>query len=102
LEHFTDSLDILWPFGTFCVLLVHFFWFWFHVPRKIWQPWYLLISFRYKKVPVVIMSLQDSSCSFERFFCTVIARDFLGVEWGKFICPELKCSARLQLRSDVK
>jgi hypothetical protein len=35
---FTDIWDILWPFGTFCVHLVHFFRFWYHVPRKIWQP----------------------------------------------------------------
>jgi hypothetical protein len=42
---------IFWPFGIFyghlgyfmtiwciCVHLVHFFLFWYHVPRKIWQP----------------------------------------------------------------
>jgi hypothetical protein len=38
LEHFTDTGDVLWPFGTFCVHLVHFFRFWYNVPRKIWQP----------------------------------------------------------------
>jgi hypothetical protein len=38
LEYFTDIWDILWPFGTFCVHLVHFFLFWYHIPRKIWQP----------------------------------------------------------------
>jgi hypothetical protein len=40
LEYLADILDILWPFGTFCVHLVHFF------PvlvsciyqAKIWQP----------------------------------------------------------------
>jgi hypothetical protein len=35
------GIYILWPFGTFCVHLVHFFWIWYHVPRKIWQPCYL-------------------------------------------------------------
>jgi hypothetical protein len=25
--------------NSFCVHLVHFFLFWYHVPRKIWQPW---------------------------------------------------------------
>jgi hypothetical protein len=40
LEYFTDIGDIVWLFGTFCVYLVHFFRFWFHVPRKIWQPCY--------------------------------------------------------------
>jgi hypothetical protein len=29
----------LWPFGIVCVHLVHFFQFWYHVPRKLWQPW---------------------------------------------------------------
>jgi hypothetical protein len=40
LEYFTDIWYILWPFGTFCVKSVHFFRFWYHVPRIIWQPWY--------------------------------------------------------------
>jgi hypothetical protein len=34
LEHFTDIWDVLWPFGSFCVPLVHFFRFWYHVPRN--------------------------------------------------------------------
>jgi hypothetical protein len=38
LESFTNTWDILWPFGTFCVHLVHFLVFWYHVPRIIWQP----------------------------------------------------------------
>jgi hypothetical protein len=29
LEYFTDIRDILGPFGTFCVHLVHFFRFWY-------------------------------------------------------------------------
>jgi hypothetical protein len=33
-----DIWDILLPFGTLCVDLEHFFWFWYQVPRKIWQP----------------------------------------------------------------
>jgi hypothetical protein len=40
LEYFTDICDILWPIGTFCVRFVHFFLFWYHAPRKIWQPWF--------------------------------------------------------------
>jgi hypothetical protein len=39
MEYFTDIWDISWPFGTFCVHLVHFIRFWYHVPRKTWQPW---------------------------------------------------------------
>jgi hypothetical protein len=39
LEYFMDVWDILWPFGTFCVHFVHFLKFWYHAPRKIWQPW---------------------------------------------------------------
>jgi hypothetical protein len=38
LECFTDIWDILWPLGTYCAHLVHFFLFWYHAPRKIWQP----------------------------------------------------------------
>jgi hypothetical protein len=37
-EYFTDIWDILRPFGTICVHLVHFFRFWYHASRKIWQP----------------------------------------------------------------
>jgi hypothetical protein len=36
---FTDIRNILRLFGTLCVHLVHFFRFWYYVPRKIWQPW---------------------------------------------------------------
>jgi hypothetical protein len=35
LEYITNIRDVLWPFGTFCVQLVHFFRFWYHVPKKI-------------------------------------------------------------------
>jgi hypothetical protein len=38
LKYFTDIRNILWPFGTFCVCLVHFFWFWCHVPQKSCNP----------------------------------------------------------------
>jgi hypothetical protein len=38
-EYFMDIWDFLLPFDTVCVHLVHFFLFWYHVPRKIWQPW---------------------------------------------------------------
>jgi hypothetical protein len=39
LVYFMDIQDILRALGTFCVNLVHFSQFWYHVPRKIWQPW---------------------------------------------------------------
>jgi hypothetical protein len=39
LEYFKNIWDILWPFGTYCAHLVHFFLFWYHTPREIWQPW---------------------------------------------------------------
>jgi hypothetical protein len=39
LEYFTDIWDILRPFGTFCVHLVHFPGFGIMQHRKIWQPW---------------------------------------------------------------
>jgi hypothetical protein len=42
LENFMDIWEILWPFGKVCFHLVHFFRFWYHVPRKIWQPCLLL------------------------------------------------------------
>jgi hypothetical protein len=35
---FYGTWDILRPFGTFCVHLVRFFQFWYHIKRKIWQP----------------------------------------------------------------
>jgi hypothetical protein len=31
---FMDVWDILWPLGTFCVNLVHYSRFWYHVPKK--------------------------------------------------------------------
>jgi hypothetical protein len=37
LEHFMDIWDLLCPFDTLCVHLEHFFLFWYHAPRKIWQ-----------------------------------------------------------------
>jgi hypothetical protein len=38
LEYFAGIWEMLWPFGKFCVRLVHFSGFWYLVPRKIWQP----------------------------------------------------------------
>jgi hypothetical protein len=32
---FTDIWYILWPFGTFCVLLVHLFRFWYNVQKNL-------------------------------------------------------------------
>jgi hypothetical protein len=34
----TFGIFYVWPFGTFCVDLVHFFRFWYHAPWIIWQP----------------------------------------------------------------
>jgi hypothetical protein len=39
LEYFIAIWEILWPFGTFFVHMVHFLQSWYHAPRKIWQPW---------------------------------------------------------------
>jgi hypothetical protein len=36
--YFAEIWEILWPFGRFCVHLVHFSGFLYHVPGKIWQP----------------------------------------------------------------
>jgi hypothetical protein len=38
LEYFIDVWNVLLQFGTSCVHLVHFFQFWYHAPRKFWQP----------------------------------------------------------------
>jgi hypothetical protein len=38
LVHFTVFYYISWTFGTVRGNLVHFFPFWYFVPRKIWQP----------------------------------------------------------------
>jgi hypothetical protein len=37
--------NILQTFGVFYDHLVHFFLFWYHVPRKIWQSWLKLTTF---------------------------------------------------------
>jgi hypothetical protein len=39
LIYFMDIGYLLLSFGTFCAHLVPFLRFWYHVPRKIWQPW---------------------------------------------------------------
>jgi hypothetical protein len=38
-SYVTHIWDILWPFGTFCVHLVHLFPLLGIMHRKIWQPW---------------------------------------------------------------
>jgi hypothetical protein len=38
LVNFLANWHFWWQFGTFCHLLVHFYPFWYLVPRKIWQP----------------------------------------------------------------
>jgi hypothetical protein len=46
LVYFTAIGNILWPFGIFCGPLVYFSLFWYVVPRKIWQPWYICIDLK--------------------------------------------------------
>jgi hypothetical protein len=38
LVNFLAIRHILWPFGIFSPVLIHFFLFWYVAPRKIWQP----------------------------------------------------------------
>jgi hypothetical protein len=74
---FTDIWDILWPFGTFCVHLVHFSRFWYYVPRKIWQPCFPPSRCRRRKWTWTFASNLGYTCldslnAFERvqpFFC---------------------------------
>jgi hypothetical protein len=40
--YFTTIWYILWPFGIFCGYFGTFFPFWYVVPRKIWQPWFVV------------------------------------------------------------
>jgi hypothetical protein len=44
--YFTAILYILWAFGIFYGKLVQFFLFWYIAPRKIWQPWLLVLLYR--------------------------------------------------------
>jgi hypothetical protein len=49
LVNFPAIWHILWTFGIFSPVLVHFYTFWYVVPRKIWQPWLrytYILSFR--------------------------------------------------------
>jgi hypothetical protein len=57
LEYFMEIWDILWPFGTFCIHLVHFFPFWYHVPRKIWQPLAVHEKFIANLIPLSLSKL---------------------------------------------
>jgi hypothetical protein len=63
LMYFMAIWNILRTFGKFYDHLVHFcwfgtfFWFWYHVPTKIWQPWafriiYFLLSVRMTPNPM--------------------------------------------------
>jgi hypothetical protein len=54
---------IFCSFGTFCVHLVHFFRFWYHVPRKIWQPW----SVKTRTACVVVVLAAGNSIGL--YFC---------------------------------
>jgi hypothetical protein len=38
LVNFPAILHMLWPFGIFYIVLVHFYPFWYVASRKIWQP----------------------------------------------------------------
>jgi hypothetical protein len=38
LEYFTEIWEIVWPFGTFCVNLLHFRFLGMMSQEKIWQP----------------------------------------------------------------
>jgi hypothetical protein len=58
-EYLMDIRGILWPFVTFFVHLVHFYRFWYHVPRKIWQPWPILG----KLVGIKIVNICEGRCS---------------------------------------
>jgi hypothetical protein len=61
-----DIWDILLPFGTFCVHLVHFFRFWYHLPRKIWQPW-LMLAFAESGILVARWQHNQTVADFGRF-----------------------------------
>jgi hypothetical protein len=47
LEHFMAMWYNLWPFGTVCGHLVHFFRFGMFGSRKIWQPCLIVVGFGY-------------------------------------------------------
>jgi hypothetical protein len=55
--HRLETVDItyyfLWTFGIFYDHLVHFFGFWYHVPRKIWQPWPSFTLHTYPHTPYI-------------------------------------------------
>jgi hypothetical protein len=63
LEYFKEIWDIyLQPFRIFCV---HFFWFWYYVPRKIWQPWRTVVSSIFAS-PNSVINKTELSQSVER------------------------------------
>jgi hypothetical protein len=65
LEYFMEIWDILWPFGIFCIHLVHFFRFWYHVQRKIWQPWWgLYDAAREPRKQGLISGAKNTFCFF--------------------------------------
>jgi hypothetical protein len=59
LVYFTAILNILRPF---CNTLVHFFPFWYFVPRKIWQPWHLHTT--WKTRPLILAVKTDQGPHF--------------------------------------
>jgi hypothetical protein len=75
-EYLTGIWDLLWPFVTFCVHLVHFFRFWYHVPTK--KNLATLALFTYTKKDFFFLSY-DNDCkgrytSF-KLSCRVAASD---------------------------
>jgi hypothetical protein len=76
---FTDICDILGPFGTFYVHLVHFFRFWYHVPRKNWQPWCMDVCMR----PVLSLSVVRIKSVFPLVYLNRSTAASLGLLLGK-------------------
>jgi hypothetical protein len=59
LEYFVDIWYILWPFGKFYLHLAHFFRFWYHAPRNIWQP---LFRFHWISYSARLRNFGSTSC----------------------------------------
>jgi hypothetical protein len=83
LEYFTDIWDIsitIW-FNLFVdIHLVRFFRFWYHVPRKVWQPWIrLFYSFFKPKACATFLSLPSiASLSESIYLCAPKQTDIQG------------------------
>jgi hypothetical protein len=53
LVYFMAIWNILWPFGIFCGNLVYWSPFWYFGPRKIWQPFYLVLVHEWAKIAFI-------------------------------------------------